>query len=107
MQQFVTRQDQRGAVAMTQALVIGAAEAAVLTPIHTSFLLNSQFRNVRKEGDRIIGTVGYMADYALPVHDPAHPQVFRRPSAEKEFLTKGMRRGEPQMRAVIVGGLKV
>ena len=86
---------------MTQMLVIGAAEAAVLTPIDTSTLLNSQFRQVGQEGSRIVGRVGYTADYAVPVHDPDVQQTFRRESAEKEFLRNGMERSEPQMRAVL------
>ena len=91
----------RAARGMTQALIIGAAEAAVLTPIDTSTLLNSQFRNVRGEGSRVVGTVGYTAEYASIVHDPDVKQAFRRESAEKLFLTKGMERSEPQMRAVL------
>lgn len=104
--EFVADRQRRGARAMTQALIIGASEASVLTPIDTSTLLNSQYRDVQKRGDGIVGTIGYTADYALPVHDPDHPQNFRRPSAEKEFLTKGMERGEPAIRAVITGALK-
>lgn len=107
MPQFVaTGVPARAARGMTQALVIGAAEAAALTPIDTSTLLNSQFRHVRSDSARIVGTVGYTAEYAAPVHDPAHPQNFRRESAEKEFLRKGMERAEPQMRAALKGSLK-
>lgn len=104
--QFVDSVEGRGARAMTQALVLGAAEASVLTPIDTSNLLNSQFKQVRKEGGAIVGTVGYTADYALPVHDPSHPQNFRRPTARKEFLRIGMERAEPQIRNVLTGALK-
>lgn len=104
--QFAASVPQRAARGMTQALVLGASEAAVLTPIDTSNLLNSQFRNVRAEGTRLIGTVGYTADYAVPVHDPEVPQTFRRSTAEKEFLKKGMERAEPAMRAALKGALK-
>jgi hypothetical protein len=96
----------RGVRGMTQALVIGAAEASVLTPIDTGTLLNSQFRNVRTDGSRIVGTVGYTAEYAVPVHDPDHPQTFRRESAEKLFLTKGFERSEPLIRRALAGSLK-
>lgn len=96
----------RAARGMTQALVIGASEAAVLTPIDTSTLLNSQFRNVRGEGARVVGTVGYTAEYAIPVHDPDVPQKFRRATAEKEFLRKGMERAADQMRRALAGSLK-
>lgn len=101
--QSVQRNAARG---MTQALILGASEAAVMTPIDTSTLINSQFRDVQSDGDRIVGTVGYTAAYAQPVHDPDHPQNFRRASAEKEFLRKGFENAEPNIRAVIKGSIK-
>lgn len=107
LQQFVSGQvPARAARGMTQALILGASEAAVLTPIDTSNLLNSQFRNVRADGSRVVGTVGYTAEYASVVHDPEVKQTFRRASAEKEFLRKGMERAEPQMRRALAGSLK-
>jgi hypothetical protein len=104
--QFVAKVEQRAARGMTQALVLGASEASVLTPIDTSTLLNSQFRQVQKDGDRIVGTVGYTAEYALPVHDPDNPQDFRRATAVKEFLKEGFERAEPNIRAVISGAIR-
>lgn len=103
---FIGQTQVRAARGMTQALVLGAAEASVLTPIDTSTLLNSQFRRVEKSGERIVGTVGYTADYALPVHDPANPQNFRRASARKEFLKEGFERAEPNIRAVLKGAIR-
>lgn len=91
---------------MTQALILGASEASVMTPIDTSTLLNSQFRRVDKEGSRIVGTVGYTAEYAADVHDPNVKQRFRRSTAEKEFLRKGFEEAEPNIRAVITGAIK-
>lgn len=105
--QFVSNVERKAARAMTQALVLGASEASVMTPIDTGTLLNSQFKQVRKDGTRIIGTVGYTADYARFVHDPAVKQNFRRATAEKLFLTKGFEKAEPQIRAVLAGALKV
>lgn len=104
--QFLAGKERDAARAMTQMLVIGAAEAAVLTPIDTSNLLNSQYRSVRKDGNRIVGTVGYTADYALPVHDPSNPQNFRRATARKEFLRLGMERAEPAMRNILTAAMK-
>lgn len=103
---FIADRQARAARAMTQALVIGASEASVLTPIDTSTLLNSQFRAVEREGDAIVGTVGYTAAYALAVHDPNNPQTFRRATAEKSFLTKGFANAEPNIRAVLTGAIK-
>lgn len=106
MPQFIEDRQRRAAAAMTKALVLGASEASVMTPIDTSTLLNSQYRNVESDGPRIIGTVGYTAEYALPVHDPYNPQKFRRPTALKEFLRLGFENAEPNIRAVILGSIK-
>lgn len=105
--QFTAKVEQRGARAMTQALILGASEASVLTPIDTSTLLNSQYRDVKQEGSAVLGRVGYTAAYAIPVHDPDNPQNFRRPSAEKEFLKHGFERAEPNIRKVLTGAIKV
>lgn len=106
MPQFIEATQQRAARGMTQALILGAAEASVMTPIDTSTLLNSQYRRVEQDGERIVGTVGYTASYALPVHDPDHPQTFRRATAQKEFLRIGFERAEPNIRAVLSGAIR-
>lgn len=104
--QFLSAVEQKAARGVTQALILGASEASVMTPIDTSTLLNSQFRNVTKEGSKIVGTVGYTAEYAKYVHDPNVKQKFRRSTAEKEFLKKGFEEAEPNIRAVITGSIK-
>lgn len=105
--QFIDAVERKGARAMTQALILGASEASVLTPIDTGTLLNSQYRQVRaKPGGGVIGTVGYTANYALPVHDPSNPQNFRRATAQKDFLPKGFARAEPAIRKVLKDALK-
>lgn len=104
--QFTAKVQRQAARGMTQALILGASEASVLTPIDTSVLINSQFKQVRRQGSGIVGTVGYTAEYAMAVHDPKNPQNFRRASAEKEFLRKGFERAEPKIRAVIKGAIK-
>ncbi|EPZ5203610.1 HK97 gp10 family phage protein [Citrobacter freundii complex sp. 2024EL-00748] len=75
--------------AIQSALIIGSSQAALYTPIDTSTLLNSQFRDITVNGNRVTGRVGYSANYAMYVHDPNVPQTFRRATARKEFLTKG------------------
>lgn len=104
--QFLAAVEQKAARGVTQALILGASEASVMTPVDTSTLLNSQFRSVAKEGSKIVGTVGYTAEYAKYVHDPNVRQVFRRSTAEKEFLRKGFEESEPNIRAVITGAIK-
>ena len=104
--QFVEQVQAKGARGMVQALVIGASEASVLTPIDTSDLLNSQYKKIETSGSKVTGRVGYTVSYAEPVHNPENVQKFRRASAEKEFLTKGFERAEPNIRAVIKGHIK-
>lgn len=104
--QFLSAVEQKAARGVTQALILGAAEASAMTPVDTSTLLNSQFRSVTKDGSRIVGTVGYTAGYAKYVHDPNVKQNFRRSTAEKEFLKKGFEQAEPNIRAVISGAIK-
>jgi hypothetical protein len=103
---FVDATQQRAVRGMTQALILGASEASAMTPIDTSNLLNSQYRDVQQDGDKIVGRVGYTADYAAAVHDPDNPQRFRRASAEKEFLKKGFERAEPSIEAVLAGSIR-
>ncbi|HGK4778871.1 TPA: HK97 gp10 family phage protein [Enterobacter cloacae] len=87
--------------AMQSALIIGGSQAALYTPIDTSTLINSQFREISVNGNRVTGRVGYSANYAAYVHDPSVPQNFRRATARKEFLTKGFDDTRRQIDAVI------
>lgn len=103
---FVAGRQRAAEAAMTRALILGASEAAVLTPIDTSNLLNSQYREVRSGGGEVVGRVGYTADYAGAVHDPDVKQNFRRSTAEKLFLVKGFERAEPQIRSILANSLR-
>lgn len=87
--------------AMQSALIIGGSQAALYTPIDTSTLINSQFREITVNGNLVTGRVGYSANYAAYVHDPSVPQNFRRATARKEFLTKGFEDTQRQIDAVI------
>ncbi|HCN5322477.1 TPA: HK97 gp10 family phage protein [Escherichia coli] len=93
--------------AIQSALIIGGAQAALYTPIDTSTLINSQYREVSASGTRLTGRVGYTANYAVYVHDPNIPQNFRRSTARKEFLTKGFEDTKSQIDAVIKKELSV
>lgn len=104
--QFIASVEAKAARAMVQGLVLGASEASIFTPIDTSTLLNSQFRKIEKTGSKIVGTVGYTAEYASAVHDPGVKQNFRRPTARKEFLKLGFEMAEPNIRAVIYGSIR-
>lgn len=54
-------QGRKAVRAMTKALIIGASQAALYTPIDTSTLINSQFRDISANGTRLTGRVGYSA----------------------------------------------
>ncbi|MDE9540389.1 HK97 gp10 family phage protein [Xenorhabdus bovienii] len=92
--------------AMYKALYIGSAHAALYTPIDTSTLINSQFRDVRFQGTRLTGRVGYSANYAVYVHDPKVKQSFRRATAKKEFLKSGFNEMKSQIDKAVAQELK-
>lgn len=87
--------------AMQSAMLIGGAQAALYTPIDTSTLINSQYREIEIKGTRLTGRVGYSANYAVYVHDPNVHQKFRRATAQKEFLKKGFEETKTQIDAAI------
>lgn len=93
--------------AIQSALIIGSSQAALYTPIDTSMLINSQYREITVDGVLVTGRVGYSANYALSVHDPNVKQNFRRATAEKEFLTKGFEDMRSQIDEVVHKELSV
>lgn len=108
LDKFISDVQGRKAVrAITKALIIGSSQAALYTPIDTSTLINSQYREISANGQRVTGRVGYSANYAFYVHDPAVNQKFRRATAKKEFLVKGFEDTERQIQAAIVDEMKV
>lgn len=86
-----------------EVLITASGYAATMTPIDTANLINSQYVTVTKEGDKVIGTLGYTANYSAAVHDakgvllgknvlrskkkPSRGVVWA-PGAEPEFLRK-------------------
>ncbi|EJR0425116.1 HK97 gp10 family phage protein [Klebsiella pneumoniae] len=87
--------------AIQSAMLIGSAQAALYTPIDTSTLINSQFREITANGVRVTGRVGYTANYAVFVQGPEVKQNFRRATARKEFLTKGFEDTRNQIDAAV------
>ncbi|MGM7822834.1 HK97 gp10 family phage protein [Yersinia enterocolitica] len=100
-------QGRKAVRAITKALIIGASQAALYTPIDTSTLINSQFRDISSNGTRLTGRVGYSANYAMYVHDPNVKQTFRRATAEKEFLTKGFADSKQAIEKAIMEEMKL
>ncbi|EIX9050914.1 HK97 gp10 family phage protein [Klebsiella oxytoca] len=86
--------------AIKSALLIVAPEAARMTPVAISNLINSQFQEVMVNGTRITGRVGYSANYAVYVHEAkgtlkGKPRPASQgggnywdPSGEPQFLKK-------------------
>ncbi|MBT0353110.1 HK97 gp10 family phage protein [Morganella morganii subsp. morganii] len=87
--------------AIQAAMLIGGAQATLFTPIDTSTLINSQFREITVNGTRVTGRVGYSANYAVFVHDPKVKQTFRRATARKEFLTLGFEGSRDEIEAAM------
>lgn len=93
--------------AIQSAMVIGASQAAIYTPIDTSTLINSQFREITVNGTVVTGRVGYSAKYAVYVNDPEVLQKFRRSSARKEFLKLGFEDQKALIDRVVLQELKI
>lgn len=87
--------------AIQAVMLIGGAQATLFTPIDTSTLINSQFREITVNGTRVTGRVGYSANYAVFVHDPKVKQTFRRATARKEFLTLGFEESRDEIEAAM------
>ena len=100
--------------ALTEVMIVAAGFAAVMTPIDTSNLINSQFRHISKTSNGVTSMLGYTAAYAAAVHDKKATTLgknvprdrndpsrgnFWDPDAEPGFLRKAFE--EPDARADI------
>uniref|UniRef100_A0AB39U1J0 HK97 gp10 family phage protein n=1 Tax=Salmonella phage ZK22 TaxID=3240399 RepID=A0AB39U1J0_9CAUD len=97
--------------AIKSANYIIRTEAATITPIDTSTLINSQYDTVEVSGTRITGKVGYSAKYALYVHNASgklagKPRsngngTYWSPGGKPQFLTKAAQRTKDLVDSVI------
>jgi len=103
---------------ITEVMIVGAGYAAQITPIHTSTLVNSQFRELRPMPEGMMGRVGYTASYASRVNAaegtlkgkprPDGSGNYWDPDAEPDFLRKGFERdGIDDIRSTIRRGYKL
>ena len=87
--------------AVTECLIAAGSYAALITPVATSFLLNSQYRQIDITINGVKGEIGYGANYALYVHEasgklmglPRNPEsdgVFWGPGGKPGFLSEGV-----------------
>ncbi len=119
--QFVETTQHRAARSAYAAVTLGAAEAAAYTPQHTGNLINSQYKTVDRNGSRVVGRVGYTAEYALWVHEAEgklkgqpRPRENGRaqgnywdPRGEPEYLRRGINEAAPAIARIIKGALRV
>lgn len=87
---------------MERALLIAKAKAMYYTPIDTSTLINSADTQNSRIGTKQVGTLGYYTNYAFYVNDPRVEQVFRRASARKRFLERGVRESSRKIRTALI-----
>lgn len=108
---------------VTEILIIGAGYASILTPVDTSLLINSQYRQVAHVFGATFGRVGYTAAYAAAVNAASgklkgQPRAdfgggtgvgnYWDPGGEPDFLRKGFERdGKADIKAAIKRGMKL
>lgn len=103
---FVSDTEKKAYTTLTKVLLVGGANASQFTPVDTSTLLNSQYREISRTQSGWRGRIGYTANYASYVHDPNVKQRFRRQSAKKEFLRLGFEDSKDMIDAIVRKGMK-
>ncbi|MFS7191040.1 HK97 gp10 family phage protein [Serratia proteamaculans] len=103
--------------AIKSAMFIIGAESALMTPMDTGTLVNSQFQETMINGTRITGRLGYSANYAVYVHNasgimkglprPNNRGNYWDPSGEPKFLTKAAERTRRQVDDIIRKEMKL
>lgn len=103
---------------VTEILIIGAGYASTMTPVDTSLLINSQYRQVTHIFGATFGRVGYTAEYAAAVNAasgklkgqprPGNRGAYWDPGGEPDFLVKGFERdGKDDIKAAIKRGMSL
>ncbi|OCG46947.1 hypothetical protein A9G35_04260 [Gilliamella sp. Choc5-1] len=103
-----------------QVMIVGMSFVAPLTPIDTSNLINSQYRELKPIPKGWVGRVGYTANYAAFVNGAkaklrGKPRTGKKskgnywsPNAEPDFIKKGFERdGKDVIQQVIREGYKI
>ena len=76
--------------AVTEVLITAAGFAATMTPIDTSNLINSQFREVSVDEGSVMGMLGYTAAYAAAVHDAKGTLLGKNVLRDKNDPSRGV-----------------
>jgi hypothetical protein len=108
--------------AVYESLIIIDGNAALLTPVDTSNLINSRFIEVKKLPAGVQGRMGYTAEYAAAVHnspgtyvganeprasnDPSRGNMWE-PNADPEFLPQGAENAKADNDRVIKKRMKL
>ncbi|MFO4024078.1 hypothetical protein [Enterobacter hormaechei] len=103
---------------LTEVMIVGSAYAAQITPVHTSTLVNSMYRQLKPVAGGMTGRVGYTASYAAFVNAaegtikgtprPDGSGNYWDPDGEPDFLRKGFERdGLNDIRETIKRGYKL
>lgn len=61
---------ERAEAAVYAAVTMIENRALSYVPLDTGALMNSAYKTVEREGDRVVGRIGYVQEYALPLHSP-------------------------------------
>ncbi len=115
---FIEASGKKTESAIYAVLSQGAAIAQTMTPMDTGTLAASQYEpNIGAEEGRMVGRVGYTANYAPFVHNApgvmnGMPRAngngnYWDPDAEPQFLTKGFEEIKPQIPAILKGAYRV
>lgn len=91
---------------LTEVVITASNYAAILTPVDTANLINSQYMFVNDTATGWRAGVGYAANYAGIVHDGG-PKNWQKAAAQDEFLRKGFEDNIPELRQIIINGYRV
>lgn len=85
--------------AVTEVLITAFGISANMTPIDTSTLINSQFREISVNDEVVTGILGYTAAYAAAVHDAKGTLLGKNVLRDKNDPSRGVvwaKDGEPE-----------
>tara|TARA_R110002051_G_scaffold153691_1_gene226113 strand:- start:2775 stop:3134 length:360 start_codon:yes stop_codon:yes gene_type:complete len=92
--------------AMLKGLIIIEGHAMELTPVDTSNLINSRFKNITHANGRTIGRIGFTANYAAYVHE-GRQKNWQKLGASNKFLEKAAEDNFTEVLMAITDGYKI
>lgn len=111
-QRLHTRVGQITEKAMTEILGVIDSQTVQYVPIDTGALINNRFRRVEATATGLIGTIGFIQEYAAPLHErtnwkpkppgsPGKKGGGFNPDATHHFLAKGVEESRAMIRKII------